>query len=376
MNYFIPHDTNRLLEKNNLESKDIDNFSLRLNKFTKKYYSDKGKYEFYIRDVSGSLNKETKRIENYYDSIKTLYSESISIVAHNSWRLAIGIGSASVYETSITLHHIYGVPYIPAQSIKGSLRSFIIQKYFDSNEDKAFDDSGFVEIFGSNEQQGRVIFFDAFTKEPTIQLDIMNNHYQKYYNGSETPNDTQNPNPINFLTLKESKFEIVIATKESIELDSEKFKGSLLDIVKSELTESLKLFGIGAKTSVGYGYFEVHKTEAEIKAEQEQRDFENLLHSDNIQTIKNYINNSSDDQKKSILENRVKELELLQKDNKFKKINEQAQGALIKVLAQTDQNKKKNYLKSYIERWKKETENKGSSVILALVEEAKEALKK
>src|SRR5690606_28759234 len=36
------------------------------------------------------------------------------------WRLAVGLGEISVYETSIKLHHIYGFPYIPASTFKGS----------------------------------------------------------------------------------------------------------------------------------------------------------------------------------------------------------------------------------------------------------------
>jgi len=34
-------------------------------------------------------------------------------------RLAINLGSESVLETSIALHHSYGVPYIPGSAIKG-----------------------------------------------------------------------------------------------------------------------------------------------------------------------------------------------------------------------------------------------------------------
>ena len=69
MNYFIPQDTSELLKKNNLEAKDIDNFSLRLHRFTKRDYSDKGKYEFNIRDIKGSTNIETDKIEKHYNSI-------------------------------------------------------------------------------------------------------------------------------------------------------------------------------------------------------------------------------------------------------------------------------------------------------------------
>ena len=44
--------------------------------------------------------------------------------------MVVGLGGESVYETSITLHHIYGIPYIPASSIKGVVRSWIITEVF------------------------------------------------------------------------------------------------------------------------------------------------------------------------------------------------------------------------------------------------------
>lgn len=285
MEYFIPHDSSELLKKNGLKAKDIDNFSLRFNRFTQRDYNDtKDKYEFNLRDVNFSFDRQIDKVEKQQSVIKNLYVECESMEVQNSWRLAIGIGSASVYETSITLHHIYGLPFIPAQSIKGSLRSYIIHKYFEKElfsekyKDKysKFEDEvlyktpWFVEIFGSNDKQGKVIFFDAFTKESEIKVDIMNNHYQKYYNGSEAPTDTQNPNPVNFMTLKNAKFQITIATKENIKINEGLFKDEdILALVKKELSNALEVFGIGAKTAVGYGYFEVIKSQEELKAERE-----------------------------------------------------------------------------------------------------------
>lgn len=367
MNYFIPKDTNELLKSNNLEAKDIDNFSLRLHRFTKRYYSNKGKYEFNIRDIKGSTNIETNKIDKYYKSIKSIYPNNESIVATNNWRLAIGIGSGSVYETSITLHHIYGVPYIPAQSIKGTLRSFIIEKYFDSEEERAFEDSAFIEIFGSNDQQGKVIFFDAFTKESKIQVDIMNNHYQKYYNGNEAPTDTQNPNPINFLTLKGSVFKIMIATKEEIELDNEQLKGNILDVVKNELSESLEIFGIGAKTSVGYGYFDVTKSE-------EDKHWKRIEKSKTIKGFNKFIKKYPDSKYIDEANKKLEELkELVPKirvDDKFEKVNDEVKEKWDNI--HNPKNKKyfKKSLKQFIEKWS----NNGSDVVLEYVEKAKKEL--
>jgi len=255
--YFLPTDSCFVLEKNQLTNKNIDNFALRLNKFMqRKSFDDKGKDK--LNDVSLFIAKQDSRIDNYYNSVKKIHpTHNRSFSLKTNWRLAIGIGTASIYETSISLHHIYGIPYIPAQSIKGSFRSYIIENYFDSDEKTAFNDKGFIAIFGSNSEQGNVIFFDAFSKQPKLQLDIMNNHYQNYYGKNEAPTDTQNPNPINFLTIVNTEFRFMLTAKENKSIATGKFEGKkILDVVATELKQSLQFFGIGAKTAVGYGCFE------------------------------------------------------------------------------------------------------------------------
>lgn len=61
------------------------------------------------------------------------------------------------------------------------------------------------------ENIGNIIFFDAYpTHSPQgcIKADIMNNHYQPYYNGEVPPADYHKLNPIIFLTVEGSEFSI------------------------------------------------------------------------------------------------------------------------------------------------------------------------
>ena len=73
----------------------------------------------------------------------------------------------------------------------------------------------------------------------------MNPHYPNYYSGSEPPTDSQNPVPINFLTVEKTSFRFVFLAK----------KQGLLDKLKAQFEDVLEMKGIGAKTAVGYGYF-------------------------------------------------------------------------------------------------------------------------
>lgn len=392
MEYFIPQDSSELLKRKGLKAKDVDNFSLRFNKFTKKYFNEeKRKYEFNLRDVHFSFDKQVDKIEKQQSIIKSLYTEYESLNVENNWRLAIGIGTGSVYETSITLHHIYGIPFIPAQSIKGALRSYIIQKYFydelfsEEYKDKysKFEEEilykrpWFVDIFGSNDKQGKVIFFDAFTKESEIKIDIMNNHYRKYYNGTLAPNDTQNPNPVNFMTLKNAKFEITIATKENIKIKEGLFKDKdILILVKEELSNALEVFGIGAKTAVGYGYFETIKSE-------EDKSWERVKDTKDIKVIESfiarcpdskYIDNASTklEELKIKIENEKREKE----QEKFAKINQNVQNAWNAIQKKkVNQKQYKKELEKFIKKWSQKKNNKGSEMALEYVEKAKNELK-
>ncbi len=249
----------------------IDNFNLKLNKFARCLKDNKGKEKFYFFKNDKRENRRTGEItghdfeihENFGDTNfgalikrqanlaekicggkgKHFFKKSFVI----DWRLVLGIGGESVYETSITLHHIYGIPYIPASGIKGILRSWIINEVWGSEEkvpdtEKDFpltnaefraltEDKEFCKIFGclsevkavefkdrkpvfkidkngketkeykmkdavsvtlkdkdgnGQENQGEIIFFDAFpTSAPKIEVDIMNPHYPDYYKDAD-----------------------------------------------------------------------------------------------------------------------------------------------------------------------------------------------
>lgn len=240
-----------------------------------------------------------KSISTRHDrSIEDLKSAGLSTDSFSStvnWRMIVGLGAAHPQETSMTLHHVYGIPYIPGSAIKGVTRHWFILKTFDelgitefaqiSCLENIFENSDdtsnniskevfrkkfaakrnepndilysfftdrkdmidlYRDMFGTQGNVGKVHFFDAYpVGEIRLKLDIMNPHYPKYYSGSEPPTDSQDPNPIKFLTVEHTEFKFHIASKNP----------ELLKKAKDYLIESLKEHGIGAKTAIGYGYF-------------------------------------------------------------------------------------------------------------------------
>jgi len=246
----IPKDTREALK----DFKKIDNFHLKLNKYARFedekpifFKTEKGKTVFSIYSNFGDFDFE-KNIEKQEEIVNSLFSGNYLKKDFTiDYRLLIG-SEQSIYETSIRLHHIYGIPYIPSTAIKGVVRSHFIEKYFydeKNREEEALKDDDFKNYFGTQEQEGKIIFFDAFPiTKPKIKIDIMNPHYGHYYNDGEAPTDTKNPIPINFLTVEDTTFQFLLASKE--EIDS-----GFVNLFKEALTNH----GIGAKTAVGYGYF-------------------------------------------------------------------------------------------------------------------------
>ncbi len=218
-----------------------------------------------------------------------------------AYRLVIGAGYPSFIENGFLFHHVYGIPYIPGETLKGLARSVFILSVAEDIKGK-FDPSKIEEglseeaeeeiseeakgilhqipekiniildnytienpvetfrrIFGSKKRRGQVIFFDAypvdFDPSKHFEADIMNPHYGRYYQADEAPADWLNPTPIHFLALKEGidfEFSLGLAPLEPMEDNEEKL---LLETAKKLLEMGLKNFGVGNKKRKGYGWF-------------------------------------------------------------------------------------------------------------------------
>lgn len=269
--YILPTDTQQIID-----SEHIDNYALLLNKVS--YFNPEKKFIFFKTDRYTPVdiqpnysNIEIQAIANRHKGNITKSGLIIQSSKHKpTWRMIIGLGNESVYETSMTLHHIYGIPLILGSAIKGVIRSYIIIELFEKNEISALNDQGFCDIFGcpkesyyKESRKGNVTFFDALPiSKPNIKPDIMNSHYGDYYSDTSMkvpPADYYNPNPIPFLTVENTEFEFMLGapSKYNISIKNGAFKGKTpLSIAFNWLKKTLNEHGIGAKTAVGYGYFE------------------------------------------------------------------------------------------------------------------------
>jgi len=321
--YCLPKDTLSILFKFYKDRGRIENFALLLNKFVQFRKKD-NKLEIVkkIKEISDKNNQKDliKKLQKFTDHFTKKYKDSIEKIVQKeplsltlSWRLVVGLGAASVYETSMTLHHIYGIPYLPGSAIKGITRSYRIlcmaedlknpndyyerialleeflekfdlveknvfpkweevkelkvsspqdknkkvefsEQFYKSLEAKQVELREFQLIFGTQNKQGCIIFFDSFPEHFEIKYDIMNPHYGPYYTEKKPPADYYNPTPIFFLALENARFTFYLGVKNRL-ISSEE-KENLLNSTKEWLRDALTSYGIGAKTALGYGLFE------------------------------------------------------------------------------------------------------------------------
>ncbi|WP_347710975.1 type III-B CRISPR module RAMP protein Cmr6 [Salinibacter sp.] len=203
------------------------------------------------------------------------------------WRLAVGLGQASVYENGITLDATDGIPYVPGSGVKGALRTFLINVVYRRSidgeaeageaEEVAFQDPAFCNLFGTpadadsahgGASRGTVVVHDAHVQPnptPQVEADIMNPHYQEYYQGSAAPTDDMNPTVISFLTVTQGRFTFAVSTRKNstpldgplLEATPPDHSSSQLDLVTHWLRRVLTEYGLGAKTAAGYGFFDI-----------------------------------------------------------------------------------------------------------------------
>jgi len=245
----LPRDSRSVLKALGRQGKQSVNLALLLNKYSAELEGEKIK-KLRVPVVSEELQELLEQLNRLYADLKDVQELSLATAS----RMVVGLGGATVYETGMTFHHVYGCPYIPGSAVKGMCRHWIIQEHFGNQEDNALRSEEFRKAFGFQEGEksgrGEVIFFDAFPAElKRLELDIMNPHFSEYYTkaGYVLPTDDQRLIPVTFLTVpKGTKLRFVL-------------QGGRIQICGNSITEHLQEAltesGIGAKNALGYGLF-------------------------------------------------------------------------------------------------------------------------
>src|SRR3989338_6306534 len=211
MNIPLPKETINYIGNDKSRVMQISNLGLLFNKFfycwTNDWQSNEEQNKIFRKDIEDKIAKIKLSKDNDYlinalnsrqkaivDGMKTFNCHVESFNAITDSRLIIGLGGTSVIETGMTLHHLYGFPYLPGSGLKGLARVYaeIAVEPRPSGDDLH-------EVFGSDNKnpkeafldnrQGKVFFMDGLpTTFPKLDLDIMNPHYSDYYSGKKDSN--------------------------------------------------------------------------------------------------------------------------------------------------------------------------------------------
>jgi len=244
-----------------LENLQTPNLSLRYYKLADMYQSDfneteKDRSAFFriTRQLSArpeySLAFATR--QKHLELIGTVFTLT------TAKRLLFGVGYSHPLEIGFTFDWTTGLPIIPGSSLKGVARSFAKE----NKERCQVDDALIDKVFGpeNSEHAGEIIFFPAHPcltiGQTFLELDVMTPHYAPYYQKPQEkpPADWYSPVPLHFLTVPVGiKYCFRLADRFNHgwkEVDSPLLK-TAKQLLKSALIEQ----GVGAKTSVDYGYF-------------------------------------------------------------------------------------------------------------------------
>ncbi len=228
------------------------------------------------------------------NSVVTIEAISIS-------PFATGLGLEHPLENGFAFLNPYGVAYLPGSSIKGVLRNAArdlsqsetsnwsdLKIYRLNGQNTASPQLSMLDILfglesddnGTDHFRGVLTFHDVIVQlhGNKLVIEIMTPHQSHYLQGTETPHDSGQPNPIKFLAVPpQSKFDFHISCDVP---RLKKIAAPLVSTWRESTTELLHhafdWLGFGAKTTVGYGAMredpELAKRKALMQREQQERD--------------------------------------------------------------------------------------------------------
>lgn len=173
-------------------------------------------------------------------------------------RLIVGLGQKGVIEAGVRLHQTYGVPFIPGSALKGVAAHYahevwgkVDAGYSRVSPDEADATRGQYHrlLFGTTEESGCVRFEDAWLVDGGLCADVMTPHHQQWQtNPDMAPTDFDSPVPVPFLSAA-GAFRLALSWQGPDSDQAGKWLGRTMRLLK----EALREWGVGGKTSSGYG---------------------------------------------------------------------------------------------------------------------------
>lgn len=204
------------------------------------------------------------RQQGSFKSIETSET-ALQLDAVSSSPFTTGLGNEHPLENGFAFLNPYGLPYLPGSGVKGVLRQAARELTSgDWGDPQGWNEPSIAALFGEDDDQkearrGALSFWDVIPqiKGEALQVEIMTPHQKHYYQEGNTPHDSGQPIPINFLTVPPgSRFTFYVRCNLAY---LEKFAPELVInqqwkvLLDKAFQHAFSWLGFGAKTAVGYG---------------------------------------------------------------------------------------------------------------------------
>ena len=217
---------------------------------------------------------------------------AVEMVATLGGNLIVNQSGGVLENAGLCLDPIRNYPYIPGSALKGIVSHAAWAEW---DEDKSLEMAlRVVRVFGyptnhkdldrlvsnsigQNKAQacsGAVCFMAAVPYEnATLAIDIATSHHPDYYQGNRKKAfDDENPIPLPFPVVKAgSKFIFRLLPLKNCD-------ENIMTDAKRWLVQAMTVYGLGAKTAAGYGWFDYDEAESQklLKAEKEKEEQKRL----------------------------------------------------------------------------------------------------
>jgi CRISPR-associated protein Cmr6 len=222
-----------------------------------------GEIETLLKAARGVANNE--EVQQMYQEAYSRWTasfEGVCASAHLTTpdRLVVGLGTASVLETGLRLHHTYGTPLIPGSALKG-LAAHYCHKAWGARDNPSAPDENLkfrrggahhALLFGTTDDGGVITFHDAWIRPDSLKdalwLDIVTPHHRKWQINRSAPTDYDSPVPVSYLSVA-GTFDFRLSWSGPFSPQAQPWTTLALTILR----EALATCGVGGKTSSGYG---------------------------------------------------------------------------------------------------------------------------
>lgn len=186
--------------------------------------------ESHCTDTYSRLNQRTKQLVGDAGEAFTVSFD---------WRMRVG-GTRGFCELLLpTLHPVFGIPYIPASSLKGAAKAWAKQHHPDKSQIQEL--LGMLE--GRTAKAAKIEFLDAFPTKPCLSVDVATPQWHWKNQNQEV---VYNPEPHPLLNLEQPQ--ILIGLRPVAPKYANDVK-----LVRQWLENALHTSGLGSRVSGGYG---------------------------------------------------------------------------------------------------------------------------